>query len=275
MAAFGVEKGNDGERMFGKPAARLGVVRIEGPITDAEETVTFLRTLREDTSVKGVLLRVNSPGGSFGPSQELYMAVKRLVAVKPVIASFSAVAASGGYFAACPAPKIFANPGTLTGSIGVMTQFANAQELLQKVGITFESLTTGALKDAGTPFKPLTPEQRTYLEGLITDLNKQFSGDVAKMRKLSPQAVAAIADGRAMTGARAKELGLVDVLGGQEEALDLLRAATKLPATVPLLKGPKKKVPLIERLTTSLGLDTQAMTRIMVTALARLAETTP
>lgn len=120
MAAFGVKRGEEGERMFGTPEARIRPARIEGPIADAEDAVAFIRTLREDQSVKGVIPRINSPGGAFGPSQELYMAVKHLVAVKPVVASFSAVAASGGYYAACPATKILANPGTITGSIGVM-----------------------------------------------------------------------------------------------------------------------------------------------------------
>jgi protease-4 len=262
MAAFGLSRDDEGGSLLGRAGPRFGLVRIEGAIADAEPVVEFIRTLREDKSVKGVVLRINSPGGAFGPSQELYLAVKRLVAVKPVVASFSAVAASGGYYAACPATKILANPGTITGSIGVMTQFANVQELLQKVGVTFEALTTGNLKDAGSPFKPLSPEQRAYLEGLITDLNRQFSGDVAAERKLSPQAVAAIADGRAMTGARAKELGLVDVLGGQEDAIDQLKALTSLTGEVPLTKGPKKKIPLLDRLTSAVGLDPQGMSRL-------------
>jgi protease-4 len=254
-AAFGVVANNEeGESLFWAAKPRLGLVRIEGAITDAESVVTFLRKLREDASVKGVLLRINSPGGAFGPSQELYMAVKKLAAVKPVVASFSAVAASGGYYAACPAHKIFANPGTITGSIGVMTQFANLQDLLQKLGVNFESLTTGKLKDAGTPFKPLTDDQRAYLEALITDLNHQFSGDVATERKLGSEAIALIADGRAMTGARGKALGLVDALGGQEEALDALKEMTKLTGDVPLLKGPKKKTAFFEKLSTSLPL---------------------
>lgn len=267
MAALGVLKHDDGERLIGKAGQRFGLVRIEGPIIDAEDTVEFIRKLREDDSVKGVILRVNSPGGAFGPSQELYMAVKRLAGVKPVVASFSAVAASGGYYAACPATKILSNPGTITGSIGVMSQFANAQDLLQKVGVTFESLTTGKLKDAGSPFKPLSPEQRTYLEALLTDLNSQFSGDVATERKLSPGAVAAIADGRAMTGLRAKELGLVDALGGQEEAMELLKSMTHLTGDVPLTKGPKKKIPFLERLTSSLGFEPQGLSRLAVAAL--------
>jgi len=182
------------------------------------------------------------------------MAVKKLAASKPVIASFSAVAASGGYYAACPSRKIFANPGSITGSIGVMTQFANLRDLLQKVGVDFESLTTGKLKDAGSPFKPLSDEQRAYLEGLLADLNQQFSGDVATERKLSKEAIALIADGRAMTGARAKALGLVDELGGQEEAIDYLKTLTNLTGDVPLFKGPKKKSSLFEKLSTALSL---------------------
>lgn len=266
MAAFGVWSHDKGGSGLFESGRRFGVVRIEGAIVDAEETVEFIRGLREDRSVKGVILRINSPGGAFGPSQELYMAVKRLAGVKPVVASFSAVAASGGYYAACPATKILANPGTITGSIGVLTQLANFQELLGKVGVRFESLTTGKLKDAGTPFKPLSPEQRAYLEGLIADLNKQFSGAVASERHLSPEAVATIADGRAMTGIRAKELGLVDALGGQEEAIEQLKALTHLHGDIPLTKGPKKKIPLLERLTTFLGFEPQG-----VTSLARLA----
>jgi protease-4 len=240
-AALGVWGDDDGARLLGPSSARIGVVRIEGTITDAEKTVDFLRELREDDSVKGVVLRINSPGGAFGPSQEIYMAVKKLGRKKPVVASFSAVAASGGYYAACPASRIFANPGTITGSIGVMSQLANVTELMQKLGVGFESLTTGKLKDAGSPFKPLSPEQRAYLEGLINDLNKQFSGDVAKERKLSPQSIAAIADARAMTGARAKELGLVDELGGLEDAIDFVKEQTGLKGDVPQLAGPKKK----------------------------------
>lgn len=251
-AVFGVSHyDEEGESLFGGTEARIGVVRIEGTILDADDLVTFIRKLRKDTSVKGVLLRVNSPGGSFGPSQELYMAVKKLAAVKPVVASFSTVAASGGYYASCPARQIFANPGSITGSIGVMSQFANVRELLQKIGIDFESLTSGKLKDAGSPFKPLSDDQRAYLEGLIRDLNSQFSGDVAKERHLGKDAIALIADGRAMTGARAKALGLVDALGGQEEALAALKKMAGLTGDVPLLKGPKKKTSLLQRLSSS------------------------
>ncbi|MYL82259.1 signal peptide peptidase SppA [Desulfovibrio aerotolerans] len=254
-AAFGVfGHSEEGESLFGKSEARIGVVRIEGPIVDADEVVAFIRKLREDDTVKGVIVRINSPGGAFGPSQEMYMAVKKLAAKKLVVASFSAVAASGGYYAACGANRIFSNPGTITGSIGVITQLANAKELLQKLGVNFESLTTGKLKDAGSPFKALTDDQRAYLEGLIADLNAQFSGDVATERKLSKEAVTLIADGRAMTGARARALGLVDELGGQEEAVAYVKTKMGLTGEVPLLKGPKKKNSFFEKISSALHL---------------------
>jgi len=271
-AAFGAF-GHDaeGESLFGKSEARIGVVRIEGPITDADEVVAFLRKLRDDDTVKGVILRINSPGGAFGPSQEMYMAVKKLAAKKLVVASFSAVAASGGYYAACGANRIFSNPGTITGSIGVITQLANVKDLLLKLGVNFESLTTGKLKDAGSPFKALTDDQRAYLEGLIADLNAQFSGDVAAERKLSPQAVTLIADGRAMTGARAKALGLVDALGGQEEAVDYVKAQTGLKGDVPLFKGPKKKTSFFEKISSSLHLP-DARGAAALTALADILD---
>ena len=236
-AAFGVfGHSEEGESLLGKSEARIGVVRIEGPIVDADEVVAFIRKLRQDDTVKGVILRINSPGGAFGPSQEMYMAVKKLAAKKLVVASFSAVAASGGYYAACGANRIFSN------------------ELLQKLGVNFESLTTGKLKDAGSPFKALTDDQRAYLEGLIADLNAQFSGDVATERKLSKEAVTLIADGRAMTGARAKALGLVDELGGQEEAVDYVKAQMGLTGDVPLYKGPKKKNSFFEKISSALHL---------------------
>lgn len=254
-AAFGVfGHDEEGESLLGLAEARIGVVRVEGPINDAEEVVAFIRKLREDDTVKGVILRINSPGGAFGPSQEMYMAVKRLRAKKPVVASFSAVAASGGYYAACGADRIFSNPGSITGSIGVITQLANARELMQKLGLSMDSLTTGKLKDAGSPFKQLSDEQRAYLEGLINDLNAQFSGDVAKERKLTPEAVALIADGRAMTGARAQAIGLVDELGGQEDAVGFLKKELGLKGEVPLFKGPKKKNSFFEKLSSSLPL---------------------
>jgi protease-4 len=241
MAVTSFFADDEGGGMFAAKS-RIGLVRLEGFIGDAEPAVRFMKELREDPSVKGVILRINSPGGAFGPSQEIYQAVARLAAAKPVAASMSGVAASGGYYAACPAKRIFANPGTLTGSIGVMAQYPNVRELLDKVGVSVSSMASGDLKTAGSPFAELKEADRAYLEGIITDLNAQFQGDVAAARKLSPEAAAVIADGRAMTGQRALALGLVDEMGGLEEAEEYIKAQAGLSGQKPpVVSGPKRK----------------------------------
>lgn len=242
---------------------RFGLVRLEGFLGDAEPVVAFLKELREDKKIVGVILRINSPGGAFGPSQEIYQAVTRLAAIKPVVASMSTVAASGGYYAACPAHKILASPGTLTGSIGVMAQYANVRELLGKIGVSFESFASGGLKTAGSPFRDLSEADRAYLEGIVKDLNAQFQRDVVAARRLAPETVAVIADGRAMTGERALALGLVDALGGLEDAEDALKGLTGLSGRkVPVVSGPKRKRGALEWLLGSraegLGLDDAA-----------------
>lgn len=235
---------------------KLGLCKIEGVITDAREVVDFLRELKTDESVKGVLLRIDSPGGAVAPSQELYQAVQELAKVKPVVASMGTAAASGGYYAAAPATLIVANPGSITGSIGVRAEYVNLQGLMDKLGLKTDMLVSGKLKAAGSPTQPLSPEQRAYLMALILDLHQQFVSDVAHARGLDEAAVAKLADGRAMTGRQALELKLVDKLGGQELAMDTLREMVKAEASIPVLEGPEKKLPLLPRL---LGASLSAM----------------
>lgn len=227
---------------------KIGLCKIEGMITDAHEVVAFLQELRTDESVKGVLLRIDSPGGSVAPSQELYQAVQELAKVKPVVVSMGTVAASGGYYAAAPATLIVANPGSITGSIGVRAEYVNIQGLLDKLGLKSDLLVTGKLKGAGSPTQPLTKEQRAYLMALILDLHQQFVADIATARGMDEAAVAKLADGRAMTGRQALELKLVDKLGGQELAMATLRDMVKADANIPVLEGPEKKLPLLPRL---------------------------
>lgn len=227
---------------------KIGLCKIEGMITDANEVVKFLQELRTDESVKGVLLRIDSPGGSVAPSQELYQAVQELAKVKPVVVSMGTVAASGGYYAAAPATLIVANPGSITGSIGVRAEYVNIQGLLDKLGLKSDLLVTGKLKGAGSPTQPLTKEQRAYLMALIFDLHQQFVSDIAAARGMDEAAVAKLADGRAMTGRQALELKLVDKLGGQELAMATLRDMVKAEANIPVLEGPEKKLPLLPRL---------------------------
>ncbi|WP_291329681.1 signal peptide peptidase SppA [Desulfovibrio sp. UCD-KL4C] len=234
-------------------AGSIGIVNIKGTITDSLPTVKFLRKLRKDNSIKGVLLRVDSPGGTIAPSQELYLAVKRFAEVKPIVASFGTVAASGGYYAAAPATKIVANSGSITGSIGVKAEYASFKQLMDKVGIKPVQITSGPLKGAGSPYAELTPEQHEYLMGLIMDLHGQFVSDVATARKLDLKDVEKIADGRAITGREAKELGLIDRLGGFEDAVTLLKALCGIKGDVVVKEGPEKKKSIILELFSMLG----------------------
>jgi protease-4 len=234
-----LDKGKGNASLFGAEAG-LGMVRIEGAIMDPEPVVNWIRVLRRDESIKGVLLRINSPGGAVAPSQEMYSAVKRLAEEKPVVVSMGSVAASGGYYAAAPADLIVANPSTITGSIGVRMQLANLEELFGKIGIKQFALTTGKFKDAGSPFKPLTVEDRAYLESVIQDMHEQFVADVAEGRGMLLEDVRPLADGRIFTGNAAFDVGLVDELGDLEEAFEKLKVLSGLSVyqEYKLLDGP-------------------------------------
>lgn len=220
---------------------KVGVVHLDGLISDSRPVVEWMKELRDDRSVKGVLLRINSPGGVVAPSQEIYDAVKKLAARKPVVASMGTVAASGGYYAAAPATRIVANPGTITGSIGVIMELANFEDLFSKIGVKQTAIASGKFKDAGSPYKPMTPEEKAYFEGLVHDLHAQFVTDVAVGRNMTVPAVAALADGRALTGRQAREAGLVDDLGGYEDAMAILRGLAHVPADVNVVEGPTKE----------------------------------
>lgn len=236
-------------------SGKIGIVNVQGTITESLPTVKFLRELRRDESVKGVLLRINSPGGTIAPSQELYHAVKSFADVKPIVASFGTVAASGGYYAASPATKILASSGSITGSIGVKAEYANFKQLMDKVGVQPIVITSGKLKGAGSPFSELTPEQREYLQGLIMDIHNQFVDDVAKARKLKREDVEKIADGRAVTGREARELGLVDRLGGFEDAVAVLKVLCNIEGDVAVVEGPEEEKPLLHELLGYFGIE--------------------
>lgn len=234
-------------------APRLGMVRVEGFIGSAEKTVEWVETLRRDPSVAGVLVRIDSSGGGVAPSQELFMAVKRLAAEKPVVVSMGTVAASGGYYVAVAGHEIYANPSTVTGSIGVRMQLSNVQGLMQRIGITSESLTTGKLKAAGSPFQELTGEERAYLQGILNDMQEEFVTAVANGRQLSKETVTALADGRILTGRQALAAKLIDALGDQQAAFARLAAMAKdkgiYLADVPnVVEGPPKKTPFWKKL---------------------------
>ncbi|MDR2604421.1 MAG: signal peptide peptidase SppA [Desulfovibrio sp.] len=233
--------------LFGGPV--VAVAEVTGLIVDSEKTVAFLDSLREDDAVRGVLVRINSPGGAVGPSQEIFAAVKRLAQSKPVVASLGATAASGGYYIALGAREIVSGPSTLTGSIGVKMQLPNIEGLMRTLGVSEKTLRTGNLKDAGNIARPMTPEEEAYLDGLLADLHEEFVRTVATERRLSPEAARNIADGRAVTGRRALELGLVDAVGDAADALTRLQTRCGLEnGTYKLVRGPENDEGWIERL---------------------------
>jgi protease-4 len=198
---------------------KVGVIEVQGPITDAKQVVDDLNTFERDESIKAVVLRVDSPGGGVGPTQEIHAAVKKLKS-KPVVVSMGSVAASGGYYIAAPAAHVFANPGTITGSIGVIMEFPDFADLLEKIGLHRRVIKSGKYKDIGSPVREMTPEEQDLLQALIDDVYQQFVEDVASGRNLDIETVKELADGRIFSGRQAMELGLVDELGGLQAAIE-------------------------------------------------------
>jgi protease-4 len=199
----------------------VAVVDLSGEIRDAEPINESLASLRKDTSVVAVVLRIDSPGGGVAPSQELYEEIQRLREVKPVVASLGNIAASGGYYVAAATNLIVATPGTLTGSIGVIMEFRQLQGLAEKVGFGENIVKSGPYKDIGNPLRPITEPERSLLQGMVDDVYGQFVNAVATGRNLDPARVRELADGRLFSGQQAKAAGLVDELGGLNTAIRL------------------------------------------------------
>ncbi len=212
--------------------ARVGVIHLDGIIADggrsgslfgaggtARRVLKYLHEAAEDDSIKAVVLRINSPGGSAAASQELYMEALRLRKKKPLIVSMGDVAASGGYYVASAATYIIADPATTTGSIGVIAEFIRFNRLGERLGIDVDAITSGPFKDAGSPWRQLRPQERKLFQSLVMNIYTQFVNDVAAGRKMDTKKVRQLADGRVYTGAQAKKLGLVDELGNYYDAI--------------------------------------------------------
>ena len=244
---------------------RVAVVEVNGIIgvgldrgVDADTLVRTLGEYRDDPSVAAVVVRINSPGGVVGPTQEIFSAVERVRAAgKPVVASLGAVAASGGYYVAVAANRIFASPGTLTGSIGVIMQLANVEGLLKKVGVDYVVVKAGTYKDIGNFARAMKPEERQVLQALLDDVYAQFVTAVAARRGLDRNTVLGFADGRIYSGQQARALTMVDELGGLEDAIE---AAGKLAGISgkPKVTYPRRRFSLRDLLSNQLGLDAAA-----------------
>jgi protease-4 len=231
---------------LGQP--KIAVINVEGVILDADAVVRWIEQVRTNPRVSGAVVRVNSPGGAVGPSQEMYRAVKRLSAEKPTVVSMGAVAASGGYYVALGGREIFAGPSTLTASIGVKMQIPNMEKLMGTIGISEKTLATGALKDAGSSWREMRPEEETYLKALMDDMYEAFLAAIAESRKMPLEKLRPLADGRAMTGRQALAAGLVDTLGDKQDAIERVRVQCGLPSPPVVVEGPEKPVSLFREM---------------------------
>jgi protease IV len=239
-------------RLSGKPSRlpfgdKIAVVEIHGVIAQSFPVIDEIHHHLADDAVKAIILRIDSPGGGVGPSQEIYREVLKAKQKKKMVTSMGAVAASGGYYVACASDLIVANPGTITGSIGVIMQFSNFEELLKKIGVKGVVLKSGEHKDIGSPLREMTPEEKKIMQETLDNVHQQFIRAVADGRNLDPAKVLPIADGRIMTGEQAQQLGLVDKMGNLDDAIE---EAAKLVGIEgkPQVLYPKKKFTLWELL---------------------------
>lgn len=229
----------------------VGIVELKGLLVSSEPVLKNLTEFRNDPNVKSVVLRIDSPGGAVGAAQEIYQEIGRTSAVKPVVASMGSMGASGGYYAALGANIIMANPGTMTGSIGVIVKFPNLEGLFEKIGYKSEVIKSGPLKDTGASNRPLTEDERNVMQGLIDNVYSQFVRDIAAARSLPAETILELADGRIYSGEQAVELGLIDQLGNFTDAITIAAEMGGLDTEEPLLIYPKseRKFSLLNLLT--------------------------
>ncbi|HMA84381.1 MAG TPA: signal peptide peptidase SppA [Desulfosalsimonadaceae bacterium] len=227
---------------------KVGVIEIEGMMTDARGIIGQIKAFREQESIKAIVLRINSPGGPVGPAQEIYREVEKTVKEKKVVASLGSIAASGGYYVASAADRIMANPGTITGSIGVIMGYTNFQELLQKIGLRPVVIKSGKYKDLASPVRELSEKERELLQAFTDNIHTQFIEDVAKGRGESPDAIRKIADGRIFSGETAKQHGLVDRLGNLVDAIEWAGRLGGIKGEIRSVYPPEKKLPIVEYL---------------------------
>jgi protease-4 len=224
-------------------------IRLTGPIMDADKVLKQIEEAKKDKGIKGVLFNVNSPGGAVAPSIEISYAIRELNKQKPVVAYASGIMASGGYYAAIFARKIYANPGAIVGSIGVFMESANVKELMDKIGVKPQLVKQGTYKEAGTPTREWTPQERAELERLTKDTYDLFVSDVAKARGLEAKNDKTYADAHIFSAERAKNVGLVDTVGIKSQAQAFLQKEANI--TKPVWKKKDKLESFIEKLTST------------------------
>jgi len=226
------------EKDLGKP--QIGVLQIKGVILDAQDYLIAIKEMNQKNSIKAIVVRIDSPGGSVGASQEIFEELKKTKRKKPVVVSMGNVAASGGLYVALGGNKIFASPGTITGSIGVVLEIPNIEKLLEKIGVETETIKSGTYKDTGSIYRPLTSEEKKYLTEKVKIVHDQFIKAISEERKIPIEKVRNFADGRIFTGEEALSLGLIDRVGNFWDAVEEAKKLAKIPEAK-LVFLPKKK----------------------------------
>lgn len=223
--------------------------------TDLKTVIDQLKTFKEDDRIKAIILRVDSPGGGIGPSQEIYRELMKLRNHKKVVTSMGSVAASGGYYIAAATHGIVANPGTITGSIGVIMEYANLMEIAKKIGISPVVIKSGEFKDMGSPLRELREEEKKLFQDLVNELHSQFVSDAAAARNIKPETMAELADGRVYTGQTAVELKLVDRLGNLDDALEWAGELAGIQGKLVPVYPEEDKITFLKRLAETLFED--------------------
>ncbi len=220
---------------------KVGIIEIKGVISDSKDIIAHLKQFREDDSIKSIVLRIDSPGGGVGPSQEIFREVRKTIVQKKVITSMGTIAASGGYYVAAGTDGIVANPGTITGSIGVIMGFTNFEELIKKIGLVPIVIKSGKYKDTGSPVRQMTEDEEKILQNFVQTIHMQFVKAIAEGRKMDAGKVKSIADGRIFSGEEAKDLGLVDRLGNLDDAIEWAGRLGGIKGKIVTVYAPEKK----------------------------------
>ena len=227
---------------------KIAIIEVRGVIMDPQPTVEKLIKFRKNEKIKAIILRIDSPGGGVGPAQEIYSEVKKAQREKKVLVSMGSVAASGGYYIACAADKIMANPGTITGSIGVIVESLNVEDLFRKIGLRSEVIKSGLHKDMGSPFRKMGDEEKRLLQGVLDSVHEQFIQAVAEGRKLPLEKVRGLADGRIFSGDQARTVGLVDELGNLQDAIAMAAKMSGIKGEPEVIYPEKKRFSLLDLL---------------------------
>jgi len=248
LALFSWVFSDESDGVLGSGGEKIAVIELKEEIISSEEIVRQFKKYRENKSIRAIVFRVESPGGGVAASQEIYEEVKKTRdAGRPIVVSMGSVAASGGYYVSCAATRIVANPGTLTGSIGVISHFLNFEPLMKKIGVEETTMKTGKFKDIGSPFRKTTEEDKRYFHMVLSDVYDQFVDAIVEERGLEREQVLKYADGRVFTGRQAMEYGFVDTLGTMEDAVSIAAELGGVHGKPNIVKEKKRKA-FFERL---------------------------